>query len=114
MYKSLISKIIERVRAKYLEVTLLFVYFGKAFDSIQITKMEKVQPADDLPKETVTIIMMLNKNTKVFVRSLDRDPDFVDLITGFLQGNTLVPYLFIIGLDNVIRTLIDLKKDLIK
>ena len=34
-----------------------------------------------------------------------------DIITGVLQGDTLAPYLFIICLDYVLRTSIDLMKE---
>ena len=55
--------------------------------------------------------MMLFSNTKVKVRSLDGDTDFFDIVAGVLQGDTLAPYLFIICLDNVLRTSIDLIKE---
>ena len=51
------------------------------------------------------------KNTKVKVRSLDGDTDYFDIVAGVLQGDTFVPYLFIICLDYVLRTSIDLMKD---
>ena len=41
------------------------------------------------------------------VRSPDGDTDYVDIVAGVLQGDTLAPYLFIICLDDVLRTLID-------
>ena len=55
--------------------------------------------------------MMLYKNTKVKVRSPNGDIDFFDIVTGVLQGDTLVPYLFIICLDYALRTSIDLMKE---
>ena len=55
--------------------------------------------------------MMLYKNTKVKVRSPDRDTDFFDIIAGVLQGDTLARYLFINCLDYVLRTSIDLMKE---
>ena len=58
--------------------------------------------------------MMLYKNTKVKVRSSDGDTDFFDMVAGVLQGDTLAPYLFIICLDYVLRTSIDLLKQNIK
>ena len=41
------------------------------------------------------------------VRSPDGDTEYFDIIAGVLQGDTLAPYLFIICLDNVLRTSID-------
>ena len=53
--------------------------------------------------------MMLYKNTKVKVRSPEGDTDYFDIVAGVLQGDTLAPYLFIICLDYVLRTSIDMK-----
>ena len=55
--------------------------------------------------------MMLYKNTKVKVRSSDGDTDFFNIAADVLQGDTLVPYLFIICLDLILRMLIDLTKE---
>ena len=63
--------IIEVVRSKYLELTLLFVDFSKAFDSIHRGNMEQILLIYWVLKETVTAIMMLYKNTKTMVRSTD-------------------------------------------
>ena len=41
------------------------------------------------------------------VRSPDGDTEYFNIVTGVLQGDTLVPYLFIICLDYVFRTSID-------
>ena len=45
------------------------------------------------------------------VCSPDGDTEYFDIVAGVLQGNTLVPYLFIICLDYVLRTLIDKIKE---
>ena len=62
-------------------------------------------------KGLVYKIMMLYKNTKVKVCSLDGDTDYFDIVAGVLQGDTLAPYLFIICLDSVLQTSIDLMKE---
>ena len=102
-----IRRILEGVRAKNLQATLLFVDFTKAFDSIHRGKMELILLAYGLPKETVAAIMILYKNTKLKVRSPDGDTEYFDIVAGVLQGDTLAPYLFIICLDYVLRTSID-------
>ena len=51
--------------------------------------------------------MILYRNTKVKVRSLDGDTEYFDIVAGVLQGDTQAPYLFIISLDYVLRTSID-------
>ena len=102
-----IRRILEGVRAKNLQATLLFVDFTKAFDSIHRRKMEQILLAYDLPKETVAAITILYRNTKVKLRSSDGDAEYFDIVAGVLQGDTLAPYLFIICLDYVLRTSID-------
>ena len=99
------------VHAKNHKATLLFVDFSKAFDSIHRGKMEQILLAYGLPKGTVTAIMMLYKNRKVKVCSLDGDTDYFDIIAGVLQRDALVPYLFIICLDNVLQMSINLMKE---
>ena len=69
--------------------------------------MEQILLVYSLPKETVAAIMILDKNTKVKVRSPDGDTDYSDIAAGVLQGDTQAPYLFIICLDYVLRTSID-------
>ena len=48
---------------------------------------------------------------KVKVHSPDGDTDYFNIVAGVLQGDTLAPYLFIICLDYVLRTSIDLMKE---
>ena len=80
----IIHRILEDVRAKNLEATILFVDFAKAFDSIHRGKMEQILLAYGLPKEPVTAIMMLYRNTKVKVRSPDGDTDYFDIVASLL------------------------------
>ena len=80
-----------------------FCWFTKAFDSIHRGKMEQILLAYGLPNETVAAIMMLYRNTKVKVRSADRDTDYFDIESGVLQGDTQAPRIFIICLDYVFR-----------
>ena len=106
-----IRRILESIRAKNLQVTILFVDFIKAFDSIHRGKMEQILLAYGIPKETITAIMILNRNTKLKVCSPDGDKDYFNIVAGIQQGDTLASYLFIIYLDYVLRTLIDKIKE---
>ena len=99
-----IRRILEGLRAKNLQATLLFVDFTKAFHSIHRGKMEQILLAYGLPKETVAAITILYRNTKVKVRSPDGNTEYFDIVAGVLQGDKLSPYLFIICLDFVLRT----------
>ena len=100
-------RILEGVRAKNLQATLIFVDFTKAFDSIHRGKMEQILLAYGIPKETIAAITILYRNTKVKVQSPDGDTEYFDIVAGVLQGDTLVPYFFIICLDYILRTSID-------
>ena len=106
-----IRRILEGVRSKNQQATILFVDFIKVFDSIHRGKMEQILLAYGIPKETVAAITILYINAKVKVRSPDGDTDDFDIVAGVLQGDTLAPYLFIICVDNVLRTLIDKIKE---
>ena len=106
-----IRRILEGVRAKNLQATLIFVDFTKAFDSIQRGKMEQILLAYGIPKETVAAIKILYRNTKVKVRTPDEDTEYFDIVAGVLQGDTLAPYLFINCVDYVVRTSMDKIKD---
>ena len=106
-----IRRILQGLRAKNLQVTILFVDFTKAFDSIHRGKMEQILLAYGILKETDAAITILYRNTKVKVRSPDGDTHYFDIVAGILQGDTLAPYLFIICLDYVHRTSIDKIKE---
>ena len=106
-----ILRIFKGVREKKLQVTLLFVDITKAFDSIHRGKMEKILLAYGLPKETVSAIMILNRNFKVIVHSPNGDTDYFIIVGGVLKRDTLAPYLLIICLDNVLRTSINIIKE---
>ena len=106
-----IHRILEGVRTKNLQATLLFVDFTKAFDSIHREKMEQILLAYGIPKETVAAIMILYRNTKGKVRSPDGNTDYFNIVARVLQGVMLAPYLFIISLDYVLWTSIDKIKE---
>ena len=109
-----ICQILEGVRAKKNRlIIILFVDFAKAFDSIHRGKMEQILLAYSLPKENVTAIMTLYRNTKVKVCSPNGNTDYFDIVAGVLRGDALAPYLFIICLDYVLRTSIDKSKKMV-
>ena len=86
-----IRRILEDLRAKNQDATILFVDFTKAFDSILKGKMEQILFAYGLPKETVAAKMMLYRNTKIKVRPLDGNTNYFFIVAGVLQGDTLAP-----------------------
>ena len=107
----IIRRILEGVRVKNLQSTILFLNFAKAFDSIHRGKMEQILLTYSLPKETIAAIKMLYRNTNVKVHSSDGNTDYFNIVAGVLQGGTLAPYLYIICLDYMLRMSIDKMKD---
>ena len=59
------------------------------------------------PQKTITVIMMLQSNTKAKARSLDGDTDFFDIVAGVLQGG----YISTISVHDLPR-LLTLKVDI--
>ena len=62
---------------------------SKTFDSIPKGETKQIERAYSLPKETVTAMIMLYKNTKTMVRSSGGDSDFFEITLRILQGNTV-------------------------
>ena len=94
-----IRRIIEGVRSKNLSVTLLFVDFAKAFDSIHRVKMKNILSVYGIPTETLEAIMILYLETISIVRTPDGDTPYFEITTGVLKGDTIAPFLFIICLE---------------
>ena len=63
----------------------MLIDFCKAFDSIHRGKTEQIQSAYGLPKETVTVIIMLYENMKAMVHSFDGDTTFFKLSVEFCK-----------------------------
>ena len=85
----IIRRIIEEIRAKTPEATLLCVDYSKTFHSIQSGKMEQILQTNGFPKETVTV--MLSKDSKAMVYLPDCGTDFFDVVARALQDDTLAP-----------------------
>ena len=64
--------------------------------------MLKILRAYGIPEQLVNAIGQMYENTIAKVVS-----DLFGLLAGVLQGDTLVPYLFVIALDYVLRIAID-------
>ena len=71
----------------------------------------KILLAYGLPKETILAIMMLYKNIKVKVCSLDGNTDFFEIVAGVFQEDMFTRFLDIIWLDYTIQMSIDWMKE---
>ena len=102
-----LRRIIEEMRNHNKEITLCFVDFKKAFDSINRDVMFKILPLYGIPEPIITAIKVLYTNTKALVITPDGETQPFDISAGVLQGDTLAPFLFIIVLDYALRTSLD-------
>ena len=100
------------IEEKNLVACIIFIDFSKAFDSIHSPKMAEILKSYDIPNKIINAIMILYCNNRSMVRSPDGDTELFDINSGILKGDTLAHLLFIITLDYVLRTSIDLYKDL--
>ena len=108
----IIRRIIEGIKEKNLDASLIFVDFSKAFDSINREKIAQILKSYGIPMKIIKAFMILYRDNKSIVRSPDGDTEYVDVNAGVLQGDTLAPLLFIITLDYVLRISIDENKDI--
>ena len=74
--------------------------------------MEQILQIYGIPTETIEAIMMLYRNTRSMVRSPDGDNAFFEITTGVLQGDTIAPFLFILFLDYILKTSVDINAEL--
>ena len=87
---------------KKFEVTQLFVFFFKVFDSIHRWKMEQILFVCALPQRNcLYYLMMLYKNIRAKIHSFYGNKFFIDIVAGVLQRDTWTPYTFFICLDYV-------------
>ena len=84
----IIRRILERVKSKNQLLTLLFIDFSKAVDTINRKKKKEVLLKYGIPEETVFVIMMLYKNTRSMVRSPDGDIPYFEITTGVFAVTT--------------------------
>ena len=94
-----IRRIREGITNTNLPAVLTFIDFKKAFDSIHRVNMAKVLRSYGLPDKLVNAMNWSYANTRAKVFSPDSVSEEFDIVAGVLQGDTLLPYLFIIILD---------------
>ena len=99
----ILCHVIEEVKEHNLSARLTFVDFKKAFDSINRDKMFDVLLAYGIPSQIVEGIKGLYIDTGSQVVTEDGNTNFLPIVAGVLQGDTLAPYLFIFILDYVMR-----------
>ena len=102
-----LRRIVEETRNANREMSLVFVDFRKAFDSINRDTLFEILPLYGIPPKLVKAIQALYQNTSATIITPDGHTDFFNILAGVLQGDTLAPFLFIIALDYALRLSLD-------
>ena len=91
---------------------ITYVDFRKVFDSIDRGRMFKIIIAYEIQKHLVNMISITYENTEPKVPTPDGQTNSFHINSGVLQGDTLAPFLFIIVLDYVMRSVIRGREEL--
>ena len=102
-----LRRIIEEMKNGNKDLTIVFVDFKKAFDSINREVMFAILSLYGFPDKIIKAIKALYTNTKAKVITPDGETEQFDIVAGVLQGDTLAPLLFITVLDYVLRISLD-------
>ena len=89
------------------ELTLRFVDFRKAFDSISRQAIFGILLLYGIPEPIVEAIKSLYTNTEATVITPDGETEFFEITAGALQGDILAPFIFIIVFDYILRLSLD-------
>ena len=81
--------LVERAKSFQDDLTVIFVDFSKAFDSIDRSVIKKVLKLYKLPEKIVKVIMNLYTNTSATVKTPSGETEEFSTSTGVLQGDTL-------------------------
>ena len=95
------------MKTNNLPAVFTFIDFRKAFDTVHRGKMLKILKAYVIPNRIVIAIATMYENTRAQVITPDGETEPFNISAGVLQGDTLAPYLFVIGLDYALRQAID-------
>ena len=90
-----------------LDIALVFVYFSKAFDSVDRSKMFEILKLYGIWDQIIAAIKVMYTDTSSTVLSTDGETPSFPILAGILRGDTPAPFLFIIVLDYVMRIAVD-------
>ena len=99
----ILRRIMEGFKDQQLPLTVTFIDFKKAFDSINRKVMFAVLRHYGIPKALVDAIGVLYNNSRSAVMVDGSISDPFDVTTGVLQGDVLAPFLFVILVDYLLK-----------
>ena len=99
----ILRRIMEGFQDYQLPLTVTFIDFKKAFDSIDRRVMFAVLRHYGIPEAVVNAISTLYNNSKSAVMVDGNSSDPFEVSTGVLQGDVLAPFLFIVLVDYLLK-----------
>ena len=99
----ILRRIMEAFGSYQLPLTITFIDFKKAFDSINRSVMFAVLRHYGIPEVIVNAIGVLYNNSKSAVMVDGNLSDPFQVTTGVLQGDVLAPFLFIVLIDYLMK-----------
>uniref|UniRef100_A0A1I8JMH7 Reverse transcriptase domain-containing protein n=1 Tax=Macrostomum lignano TaxID=282301 RepID=A0A1I8JMH7_9PLAT len=98
-----IRSVIEACKTRQRSVSIIFVDFRKAFDSVSRPAIAWLLSHYGVPAALVSAVMDLYRDSRAFVMSSDGPTEEFGTSSGVLQGYTLAPLLFLVVVDYVLR-----------
>ena len=99
----ILRRIMEAFQSQQLPLTITFIDFKKAFDSINREVMFSVLRHYGIPDKLVKAIGALYNNSKSAVMVDGNISEPFQVTTGVLQGDVLAPFLFIVLIDYMLQ-----------
>ena len=94
------------LKAQGTKAIYTFIDFKNAFPSVRWFAIEAALKSFHVPAKLINGILSMYESHKGFVKTADGDTEHFDITAGVLQGDTLAPYLFIIVLNEILRSAI--------
>ena len=106
-----LRRLLEESELCKLDLSLVFVDFSKAFDSVDRSKMFEILELYGIPQKIISAIKVLYTNSHSKIITSDGETKPFETLAGILQGDTLAPFLFIIVVDYILRVSVDTKSE---
>ena len=95
--------LLDAARTHKRSLTVVFVDYGKAFDSVDRRTIPVVIRHYGVPDPAVADVIQLHQGSTAAVSTRFGHKETFDTTSGVLQGDTLTPHLFILLVDCILR-----------
>ena len=103
----IVRHLMQQANEMKVPLSLCFVDFEKAFDSISRKTMGKIMRHYGVPQRFVDVVMNMHENTFCKVMVDGCLSDFFQVKSGVIQGGILSPLLFVLVIDYVLKKVVE-------